>query len=164
MSYGKHQTFFLRSNWIYKGIHAVINPDFQENIFVHSKKYYRVLGLGSSMLKSLRYWLEATCIVDFINGEHTLTNFGVFLMQHDIGANSNFSKLLIQYFLVSNFKVLKIVLEKGFNKIDFEALNQGDSGPNTAEFRVYDDKKNLVSASEWNLGTGFKATIILVKE
>lgn len=69
-----------------------------------------------------------------------------------------------QVYLESNFKGFEITLVKGFNKIDFEALNQGDSGPNTAEFRVYDDKKNLVSGSEWNLGTGFKATIILVKE
>ncbi|MBW4359969.1 hypothetical protein [Flavobacterium taihuense] len=69
-----------------------------------------------------------------------------------------------QVYLDSNFKGFEIALQKGFNKIDFEALNQGDSGPNTAEFRVYDDDKKLVSASEWNLGTGFKATIILVKE
>ena len=66
--------------------------------------------------------------------------------------------------LDSNFKGFEIVLEKGFNKIDFEALNQGSSGPNTAEFKVYDDKGSLISASQWNLGTGFKATIILVKE
>jgi hypothetical protein len=62
------------------------------------------------------------------------------------------------------FKGFEIVLENGFNKIDFEALNQGTSGPNTAEFRVYDDKGSLISASQWNLGTGFKATILLVKE
>jgi hypothetical protein len=69
-----------------------------------------------------------------------------------------------QVYLESSFKGFEIVLEKGFNKIDFEALNQGDSGPNTAEFKVYDDQEKLVSASEWNLGTGFKATIIIVKE
>lgn len=69
-----------------------------------------------------------------------------------------------QVYLDSNFKGFEVTLKKGFNKIDFEALNQGDSGPNTAEFRIYDDKKNLISASEWNLGTGFKATIIIVKE
>ncbi|WP_426092149.1 hypothetical protein [Flavobacterium sp. DSR3-2] len=66
--------------------------------------------------------------------------------------------------LDNDFKGFEIVLEKGFNKIDFEALNQGSSGPNTAEFKVYDDKGVLISASQWNLGTGFKATIILVKE
>lgn len=66
--------------------------------------------------------------------------------------------------LDSDFKGFEIVLEKGFNKIEFEALNQGSSGPNTAEFQVYDDKGGIISASQWNLGTGFKATIILVKE
>ncbi|MGQ7946885.1 hypothetical protein [Flavobacterium sp. WC2509] len=69
-----------------------------------------------------------------------------------------------QVYLDSNFKGFDVVLVKGFNKIDFEALNQGQSGPNTAEFKVYDDKNNLISASEWNLGTGFKASIIIVKE
>jgi hypothetical protein len=69
-----------------------------------------------------------------------------------------------QVTLEGAFKGFEIVLEKGFNKIDFEALNQGTSGPNTAEFRVYDDKGVLINASQWNLGTGFKATILLVKE
>lgn len=67
-------------------------------------------------------------------------------------------------FLDSNFEGFEITLVDGFNKIDFEALNQGRLGPNTAEFRVYDDKGNLISASQWNLATGFKATIIITKE
>lgn len=66
--------------------------------------------------------------------------------------------------LDSNFKGFEITLVNGFNKIDFEALNQGRLGPNTAEFQIYDDKGNLISASQWNLGTGFKATIIITKE
>ena len=66
--------------------------------------------------------------------------------------------------LINNFRTVEIGLTPGFNKIDFEAINQGSSGPNTAEFKVYDDKGALISASQWNLGTGFKATIILVKE
>jgi hypothetical protein len=67
-------------------------------------------------------------------------------------------------YLDSDFQGFEIILVEGFNKIDFEALNQGRLGPNTAEFRVYDDKGNLISASQWNLGTGFKATIIVTKE
>ena len=63
-----------------------------------------------------------------------------------------------------DFKTFDIALDKGFNRIDFQALNQGASGPNTAEFRVYDDKGNLVTANEWNLTTGVKATLIIVKE
>jgi len=64
----------------------------------------------------------------------------------------------------SEFKGFEIALVNGFNKIDFEALNQGRLGPNTAEFQVYDDKGALISASQWNLATGFKATIIITKE
>lgn len=67
-------------------------------------------------------------------------------------------------YLDGDFKGFEITLVDGFNKIDFEALNQGRLGPNTAEFRVYDDKGELISASQWNLATGFKATIIITKE
>ena len=66
--------------------------------------------------------------------------------------------------LESEFKELRFDLKNGFNKIDFEALNQGTSGPNTAEFQVYDELGNLISANKWNLTTGVKATIIVVKE
>lgn len=66
--------------------------------------------------------------------------------------------------LESEFKELRFELKNGFNKIDFEALNQGASGPNTAEFQVYDELGNLISANKWNLTTGVKATIIVVKE
>lgn len=62
------------------------------------------------------------------------------------------------------FKVLEIKLEKGVNKIDFEALNEGLAPPNTAEFQVFDDKGVLISSNQWNLGTGFKGTILLTKE
>lgn len=66
--------------------------------------------------------------------------------------------------LTTDFRTLKLPLKPGFNKVDFEALNQGTSGPNTAEFHVFDDKGNLVVANRWNLATGFKATAIIVKE
>lgn len=67
-------------------------------------------------------------------------------------------------YLTGGYKGFKLNLKKGFNKIDFKALNQGSSGPNTAEFQVVDDAGNLVSHNQWNLATGVKATIIIVKE
>lgn len=66
--------------------------------------------------------------------------------------------------LQSQYRRLKIDLVEGINKIDIKALNQGDSGPNTAEFVVYDDKGNVVSSKEWNLLTGVKATITFINE
>nr|WP_315206878.1 hypothetical protein [uncultured Flavobacterium sp.] len=66
--------------------------------------------------------------------------------------------------LDGDFKGFEIKLEKGINKIDFEALNEGFAPPNTAEFQVFDDKGGIISASQWNLGTDFKGTLILMKD
>lgn len=66
--------------------------------------------------------------------------------------------------LEGHFKGLHLPLEVGINKIDFVALNQGDSGPNTAELHVYDDDGKLVSSNEWNLLTGYKATVVIIKQ
>ncbi len=66
--------------------------------------------------------------------------------------------------LTEGYKSFNVPLQSGINKIVFQALNQGESGPNTAEFQVYDDNDVLISAKEWNLLTGVKATIIIVKE
>lgn len=66
--------------------------------------------------------------------------------------------------LTSQYRRLQINLAEGINKIDITALNQGDSGPNTAEFVVYDDKGDVVSSKEWNLLTGVKASITFINE
>ncbi len=74
-------------------------------------------------------------------------------------------KIMIErIFLTGDYRGIDLGLIKGFNKVDFEAINQGESGPNTAEFQVYDDKGMLISANQWNLATGFKASIILIKD
>lgn len=66
--------------------------------------------------------------------------------------------------LYETFRSANIDLIEGFNKIDFVALNQGSSGPNTAEVRIYDDTGSLIASNRWNLATGVKATYIVVKE
>ena len=66
--------------------------------------------------------------------------------------------------LTNQVNGLNLVLEDGINKIDFYALNQGTSGPNTAEFRILDENGVVISSNQWNLATGVKATIILLKE
>ncbi len=66
--------------------------------------------------------------------------------------------------LAGEFQGFYIDLKKGFNKIDITALNQGTSGPNTAQFVMYDDNRQVISSNVWNLATGVKATVIIVKD
>jgi hypothetical protein len=68
-----------------------------------------------------------------------------------------------QLLLTANYKSFNIPLKEGINTVVFIALNQGESGPNTAEFLVYDDNEVLVSSKRWNLLTGVKAKILVIK-
>lgn len=63
-----------------------------------------------------------------------------------------------------SFTTVTIPLKIGFNKIKFIALNQGQSGPNTAQLRVVDEDGNVISNEVWNLLTGVKASVVVVKE
>lgn len=53
--------------------------------------------------------------------------------------------------------------EKGYNRIDIEAINEGQFGPNTAEFIVYDDKGHVIAHKSWNLLTKEVATLGIIK-
>jgi hypothetical protein len=65
--------------------------------------------------------------------------------------------------LKGNYFVVYLNLEEGYNRVDFQALNQGYSGPNTAEVIVYDANGNIISSKEWNLATGETATLGVIK-
>jgi len=67
-------------------------------------------------------------------------------------------------YLGGSFRGFVLTLEEGVNHIEFLALNQGSSGPNTAELHVYDDKGMIISAKKWNLLTGYKAVFNVIKE
>lgn len=66
--------------------------------------------------------------------------------------------------LTNSYRRVEVDLAQGKNTVDIIALNQGESGPNTAEFVVYDDRGKVISSKEWNLLTGVKATIIFNNE
>ncbi|MBF6640982.1 hypothetical protein IVB69_05780 [Flavobacterium sp. J49] len=63
-----------------------------------------------------------------------------------------------------SFKEVYLDLNEGINKIEIEALNQGESGPNTAQFVIYDQKKGMITTNKWNLTTGVKAKLVILKD
>ena len=76
----------------------------------------------------------------------------------------NDKTLIYEILLEAAPKEYYIDISEGFNKLDFVALNQGSSGPNTAAFSVFDDAGRLITSNEWNLTTGIKASIVVIKE
>lgn len=76
----------------------------------------------------------------------------------------NGEMMVANVMLEAKFKGFDLELIDGFNKIEFEALNQGSSGPNTAQLQILDENGNVMATYEWNLLTGNKATAVVVKK
>lgn len=55
-SFAKHETFHIRTGWLRKGLDAIKKDN---HIFLERMDAMDELGIGSNMIKSLRYWLQA---------------------------------------------------------------------------------------------------------
>lgn len=94
----RHETFSIREGWIEKGIHY-INQDSRS---MSSENGTRVFGLGSNMVKSLRYWMTATRLASFKNGNARLEELGKLILENDPYLDDVFSLWLIHLYLVTN--------------------------------------------------------------
>lgn len=83
MYFAKHETFYIRDGWLYKGMKAVRED---ENIFLADDAPER-LGLGKNMVRALRYWMQAVGLTeeDFSSGRkaQTLTSVGQLIWEND---------------------------------------------------------------------------------
>ena len=62
MKFRAHESFFIRKGWLYKGLK---NIEKEPDIFAKKDKNpVDILGIGSNMVKSLRYWLQATGLTE----------------------------------------------------------------------------------------------------
>lgn len=62
MKFRAHETFFIRKGWLSKGMKYVRQTD--GLVFIDKEKNpMDELGIGSNMVKSLRYWLQAVDLV-----------------------------------------------------------------------------------------------------
>lgn len=87
-------------------------------------------------------------------------------MQYDgdrVQVRVNGEVVIENILLKPTYTKIDLPLKEGFNKIDFVALNQGESGPNTAELRIYKPNGEIITANIWNLLTGVKASTVIVK-
>ncbi len=65
--------------------------------------------------------------------------------------------------LKNRFYFMNIPLKEGFNTLSIKALNQGYSGPNTAELEIYDGSGSLITKHTWNINTGQVVSTGIVK-
>lgn len=103
-----HETFYIREGWIRKGIVAIQNDSL---IFSNIQSGVDVLGVGSNMVKSIRYWLQAIGLTEEKRGEkgkryQVLTDeFGSFLIEKDPYIEYLGTLYLLHYKLVTNIEL-----------------------------------------------------------
>lgn len=100
MAFGQHQTFYLRQQWINKGLREV-NKDPR---FFYREYDFELLGVGKNMAKSIRHWLTAMGLVEEVRSTQTEivpTKLAEIIMEHDPYIKSKQTLNLLHYILVT---------------------------------------------------------------
>lgn len=148
----EEKTFSMRTDE--NGLQTFKGKDFTPKAFTTDKKaleeFRRDQYLGD--FKTTGVFVELYCRDhEYVDGDRVRISVNGKVVAESITLQGSFTPILVK-------------LDSGLNNIEFEALNQGTSGPNTAELRVYDDQGREVTRKEWNLLTGAKANLVVVKQ
>ncbi len=103
MKFRAHDTFFIRKGWLSKGMkYVVAKPD----VFVDKNENpMDVLGIGSNMVKALRYWLQAVGLTEEPRSgkrTQTLTPLGKCVFEYDRYIEEIGTLYFLHYKLASN--------------------------------------------------------------
>lgn len=132
------------------GAGMVIDPKVGEREKKGAKKHFGDQYLGD--IKTSAKFIGIVCRDhEYVDGDRVKIYLNGEVVEHNI-------------LLSGTFKGINIDLTQGFNRIEFEALNQGSSGPNTAQVLITDDLGKVIHNNRWNLSTGSKASMIVVKD
>ena len=116
----RHETFSIREGWLEKGLNTIV----ENNECFRKDNGPKLLGLGSNMCKSLKYWLKATGIVEF-GQVAELTEFGNLLYRYDRFLENNFSWFMIHAKMVMNLEdapVINKIFNGSYSKFEKELL------------------------------------------
>ena len=100
MKFASHQTFYLRASWPYKGLSAIA----KDSAILNKEKAMVELGIGKNMVASLRYWLEATQLVQRKNANLYISKIAQEILTSDPYFELDGTLQVIHYLLASNKK------------------------------------------------------------
>ena len=133
----RSESFYIRDGWFEKAIN-VIHENAPNSIF-HKNDGITYLGIGSNMVKGLKYWLGAAGIIE--GKESQLTEFGNLLYKYDQYLDNTFSWFLIHYNLVTN-KVECPIFHAMFTR-DFPSFEKSEAVTSLYDiFEAEDEKVN----------------------
>lgn len=116
-----HESFSIREGWLTKGIFEIY-----ENPKVFSEKNQTdIFGIGTNMVKSLKYWLMVSNLIEEQKGEYVLSELGQLIMEYDPYMEDIFSLYLIHTQIVQNTE-RALIWNIFFNKCHMKNFSKND--------------------------------------
>lgn len=118
-----HESFILRDGWLTKGLRAVES----DNLVFSKNAGADVLGVGTNMAKSIRYWLRASRLTDEQGGKTgvALSALGKMILDNDPYFEDPFSLWIVHVNIVRNAS-LATSWNVFFNDIDVSSFKRDE--------------------------------------
>jgi uncharacterized protein YdhG (YjbR/CyaY superfamily) len=92
-----HSSFYLRDGWLNK---VLLHNDVE---FLRNQQLASdVLGVGSAMVKSIKYYLNAMNLVNLVNKYEPRSDLFFDISKYDIYIEHDFTKYILHYQMISN--------------------------------------------------------------
>lgn len=154
-----NESFSIREGWLAKGLFAL-----EENKYVFSEKTAMdKLGVGSKMVKSIKYWLLASHLVEEKrekNAKHSLVPtqyFGEIVKKHDPYFEDIFTLWIIHYYITADieFNTVWSLFFNRFNVTDFTKAAMVDKLVDECN-KIYDKGNSLYNSIDSDCGVLLK--------
>ena len=117
----RHESFSIREGWLAKGIRTIK----EDSKVFSSADATDILGIGTNMVKSLKYWMTATCLIEESNRSISLSKFGELIDKYDPYLEDNFSWWLIHLNMILNIED-SYIYNLFFNKCTMKVFSKRD--------------------------------------
>ena len=94
MNFKKNESFYIRDGWFEKAI--ITLHDSEEQPFFKNKGN-KIFGIGTNMVKSLKYWLLSSNVIEKKGSNYCLSTLGNLVYQYDKYLTQNFAWYFIHY-------------------------------------------------------------------
>ena len=117
-----HNSFYLREGWLNKiFLHKEENYDFLRDTVNGAV----VLGIGSGMVKAIRFYLAAMDLINFLSKNNPTTKLFELIKERDPYLEDLFTKYILHYKLISNVD-RATTWHSYFNYVNIDVISRDD--------------------------------------
>ena len=151
MNFKKNESFYIRDGWFEKAIITLHDTDDQP---FSKNKGNKIFGIGTNMVKSLKYCLISSKLIEKRSNSYVLSELGNLIYKYDKYLTKDFAWYIIHYNICmdsENSPIFNFVFLKNLNKFTKNDIVEAFSKTNPNVKQKYiDDDTNIFLKSYYN--------------